>query len=181
MGESRVCVIRSVLVVDDDEATLGACERSLRKENVTVFLASSPVRARYLVRTEKPDLCVIDLRLGTSSGIDLISQIKSDGVVTKVALVSGWLSLSTALAAIRAGADIFLSKPYSPKQIIHYIETDTVPEPELDQTPSLERVEYEHIQRVLEDSDGNVSEAARRLGIYRQSLARKLKKPVPRL
>jgi len=180
MGDTGKREIRSVMVVDDDERQLAMCQLALRRHGKQPTVAANPITARYLARQQRPDLAIVDLRLGASSGIDLIRELKQDDPALRVVLISGWMTLVSAMAAVRAGAELFLAKPVTPRQILEYLETDTVPEVKLDDTPSLDRVEYEHIHRVLAESDGNIAEAARRLRIYRQSLARKLRKTAPK-
>jgi two-component system response regulator RegA len=96
-----------------------------------------------------------------------------------VAVISGYMTIDAAVASSRFGADAVLSKPVRPSEIIRQL-MEGPPEPNLEETISLARVEYEHIARVLADCNGNISEAARRLGIHRHSLQRKLKKPAPK-
>lgn len=175
----QACAVRNIVVVDDDERVLATWQRGFDRLQRTVHVATDPLVARSLVKTECPELVVVDLRLGAGSGIDLIRDLRRDHPHLRIALISGWLSLSVAMAAIQAGADMFLAKPVLARDVVHYVETGTVPDIEIDETPSLARVEYEHIQRVLADSNNNISEAARRLRMFRQSLARKLKKTVP--
>ncbi len=96
------------------------------------------------------------------------------------ALVSGYLSVETAVAATRAGADLIKFKPVSFREVLRAFDDAPTPVEDLE-TPSLARSEWEHIHRVLADSNGNISEAARRLGIFRASLHRKLKRLAPRV
>ncbi|MGN6109754.1 MAG: response regulator transcription factor [Kofleriaceae bacterium] len=179
MGDSRACLIRSLIVIDDDERLLVAFRRALRDEGRLVLTASDPIMGRRICQDQRPDLAIVDLRLSESSGLDLIRDLRQDRDDLKIALVSGWLSISTALAAVYAGAHAFFSKPVSPGEIVAYFEHGPGHAPEAHRTPSLARVEYEHIQRVLADAHGNVAEAARRLRMHRQSLHRKLKKLAP--
>jgi two-component system response regulator RegA len=175
MGEARS--LNNVLVVDDDERILGSWKRAARERNVVT--ASDAVTARQLANSEKPDLAIVDLRLGNTSGIDLIRDLKRDLPDLMVVLCSGYLSVAAAVAAVRAGADIVVFKPITFREILQRIEERTE-EPDLEDTPTLARAEWEHIMRVLADCNGNVSMAARRLGIYRSSLQRRLRKYAPR-
>jgi two-component system response regulator RegA len=173
MATSRV---RSVLVVDDDQSVLTACTRSLRRER-KVYTADNALSARHIARSARPDAVIVDLRLGTGNGLDLIYDLKSDRPDVRVALVSGYLSITIAMQAVKAGAETVLVKPISPREIVRHIEEGTTPEGDVLATPTLERVEWEHISRVVADTNGNISEAARRLGVYRQTLQRRLRKP----
>jgi two-component system, response regulator RegA len=175
MGESRS--LHNVLVVDDDERILGSWKRAARERNV--FTASDASTARQLASTERPDLAIVDLRLGNSSGIDLIRELKRELPHLLVVLCSGYLSVAAAVAAVRAGADVVVFKPITFREILQRIE-ESEEEPDLEDTPTLARAEWEHIMRVLADCNGNVSMAARRLGIYRSSLQRRLRKYAPR-
>ncbi|HEU0031993.1 MAG TPA: response regulator [Kofleriaceae bacterium] len=172
--------IESVLVVDDDEAILTGWRRSIGRQR-KVFTATNPDEARAIAMHERPDLAIIDLRLGSGeSGIDLVKDLKADRPELRVALCSAYLSVVTAVAAVQAGADHVFFKPVTFKEILRRIEDEQQPEPDLDETPTLARIEWEHIARVLADCDGNITLAARRLGIYRSSLQRKLRKNAPR-
>jgi two-component system response regulator RegA len=175
MGEARS--LQNVLVVDDDERILGSWKRAARERNIVT--ASDAATARQLANAEKPDLAIVDLRLGNTSGIDLIRELKRDLPDLLVVLCSGYLSVAAAVAAVRAGADIVVFKPITFREILQRIEESTE-EPDLEDTPTLARAEWEHIMRVLADCNGNVSMAARRLGIYRSSLQRRLRKYAPR-
>lgn len=178
MGRRRS--IRNVLVVDDDETLLASWRRTISRDR-NVATASDPSTARQLAQKQSFDLAIIDLRLGTSSGIDLIKQIKRDQPDTTIVLCSGYLSVAAAVAGVHAGADVVVFKPITFREILHSLEKHEQDEPiDIDDTPTLARAEWEHIMRVLADCNGNVSMAARRLGIYRSSLQRRLKKFAPR-
>jgi two-component system, response regulator RegA len=164
-------------VVDDDEQVLRSWKRAAREHNV--FTAIDATAARHLARAEHPDLAIVDLRLGDASGIDLIRDLKRDLPELVLVLCSGYLSVTAAVAAVRAGAEIVVLKPITLHEILQRLEAST-DEPDLDDTPTLARAEWEHIMRVLADCNGNVSKAARRLGIYRSSLQRRLRKDAPR-
>jgi two-component system, response regulator RegA len=168
-----------VLVVDDDESVLGACARSLKRDH-EVHVTTDPARARQMAKSFKPDAAIVDLRLGDESGIDLIRDLKRLHPDVRIALLSGYLSVTVAMAAIKAGAEVVLSKPIAPREILRCLEEGTTPEPDLDETPTLERVQWEHISRVVADTQGNLTHAARRLGIGRQTLQRWLQRKMPK-
>lgn len=159
---------------------MAACKRSLGRER-TVSTASDAGVALQLAHAHDFDLAIIDLRLGTESGITLVRDLKVDRPDTTIAMVSGYLSVSSAVAAVRAGADLILFKPVTFREIVRRVE-EGMPslDPTVEETPTLARAEWEHITRVLADCNGNVSMAARRLGIHRQSLQRRLRKFPPR-
>jgi len=167
-----------VLLVDDDELWLRACERGFRGLASSVHATTNLSDALAVAGEESPDLAVVDIRLGTESGIDLIEPLRQAHPDCTIALVSAYLSVALTAVAVRKGAHVVLFKPVHPTEIVRRL-------PQLDDeepacvTPTLARAEWEHIQRVLLDCNGNVSEAARRLGILRQSLQRRLRKHAP--
>ncbi len=167
----------NILVVDDDEQVLRLWKRAARGHNV--FTATNAATGRQLASAEGPDLAIVDLRLGGTSGVDLIRELKRDLPDLVAVLCSGYLSVATAVAAVRAGADLVVFKPVTFHEILRQLETSS-DEPDLEDTPTLARAEWEHIMRVLADCNDNVSMAARRLGIYRSSLQRRLRKYAPR-
>jgi two-component system response regulator RegA len=178
MGRRRA--IRNVLVVDDDETLLASWRRMIARER-TVATASDIPTARQLAQKHTFDLAIVDLRIGANSGIDLIKHLKRDHPELLIVLCSGYLSVTAAVAGVHAGADIVVFKPITFREILSTIDKhDQNDVPEIHDTPTLARAEWEHIMRVLADCNGNVSMAARRLGIYRSSLQRRLKKFAPR-
>jgi two-component system response regulator RegA len=177
MVERRV--VRTVLAVDDDEHILGGYRRGFGRERA-VHATADPAMARELARSEPIDLAIVDLRLKGDSGIALTRDLRHERPDLLIALCSGYLSVEIAVAAVHAGANAVLFKPITPREILRRIEEGPAFEPDLDDTPTLARAEWEHITRVLADCNGNVSLAARRLGIYRSSLQRRLRKFAPR-
>lgn len=172
--------INSVLVVDDDEAVLASWKRAITRER-TCAIAKDASTAIELAQSQPFDLAIADLRLGTESGIDVIRAIKKHSPETLIVLCSGYLSVAAAVSGMHAGAEIVVFKPITFREILHHIERhDNDDLPELNDTPTLARAEWEHIMRVMADCNGNVSMAARRLGIYRSSLQRRLRKFAPR-
>ena len=171
-------MIRSVLAVDDDETVLARYERGFGPGR-TVHRTTDPEAARRLVETTPCDLAIVELRIKNESGIDLARALKRVRPDLVVALCSGYLSVGIAVTAVRAGVDLVLFKPVTAREILRRIDQGSAYEPDLDETPTLECAEWEHISRVLADCSGNVSMAARRLGIYRSSLQRRLRKAGP--
>lgn len=180
LGEPSLRRVHSVLVADDDEMLLSVARRSLARDHA-VFTANTTDGAHTIVERERPDLAIIDLRFGTASGLDLVRELKAVAPSMFVTLYSAYLSVSTTVLAMRAGAELVVFKPITFKDIVRRVLEERLDHgPANDEeTPTLARVEWEHISRVLTDCDGNVSEAARRLGIYRSSLQRRLRKPPP--
>ena len=167
------------MAVDDDEHILGGYRRGFGRER-DVHATTDPAMARELARSEPIDLAIIDLRLKGDSGIALTRDLRRERPDLLIALCSGYLSVEIAVAAVHAGANAVLFKPITPREILRRMEEGPAFEPDLDDTPTLARAEWEHITRVLADCNGNVSLAARRLGIYRSSLQRRLRKFAPR-
>ena len=174
--------MRSVLILDDDERVTNAIARSLGPNRV-VHRAHDFETAMLLARRFKPDLVIVDLNLNGSSGIDAIRSLRPEVPQATLALISGYLSTDVTVMAVKAGADVVMSKPITGKDLLSRVvdAEDANASARLDaDTPSLAQVESEHIARVLSDCSGNISEAARRLGIYRSSLQRKLRKNGPK-
>ena len=169
---------RAVLLVDDDERWVRACERKFRSLGWTVRAAASVTAALAAASEQPPDLAVADVRIGGGPGIDLIEPLRQDHPGCTIAVVSAYLSVALAAVAVRKGADMVLFKPVDPSEIVRRLPLRDLEAPQW-VTPTLARAEWEHIQRVLFDCNGNVSEAARRLGILRQSLQRRLRKHAP--
>jgi two-component system, response regulator RegA len=170
--------INRVLVVDDDDKLLRAYKRVAGER--TILTTNDVETARALARSEQPDLVIVDLRLGSGSGLDLIRYLRAELAQARIVLCSAYVSVATTVTAVHAGADMVLFKPVTLSEIVKRFEEDQE-ETNLgdDDTPTLARAEWEHIMRVLADCDGNVTLAARRLGIYRSSLQRKLRKYAP--
>lgn len=176
MGEAlEQTKIKSVLVLDDDERMLSAMARTLRHSR-RVFTATTSSEAAAVARREKPDLIVVDLRLGSQSGLDIVRELKAEMPSSMFALVSGYLTVDSTVAAVRAGADVVLTKPVTGGEIVRRVEDQATEALDNDTTPTLAQAESEHIARVMTDCNGNISEAARRLGIFRSSLQRRLRR-----
>lgn len=145
--------------------------------------ATSRDEAIRLAEDCSPDLAIVDLRMPGESGLTVVRELRALDSTTFILILTGYGSIATAMDAVRLGADHYLSKPADVDQILaafesagsaHPISENDIP------VPSLVRVEWEHIQRVLNDFDGNISQAAKKLGLHRRSLQRKLAKFPPR-
>src|SRR5690606_19601384 len=135
-------------------------------------------------RLESPEFAVVDLRMPGKSGLELVQALREIDPATKIVVLTGYGSIATAIDAVRLGATYYLPKPADADDIVAAFARGEAPpldppEPDYHQAPSLARAEWEHINRVLSDCGGNISEAARRLGIHRRSLQRKLQKYPP--
>ena len=153
--------------------------------------AADGVAALELAARTSPNLAIVDLRLPGVSGLDIVKELRSLDETTCIIMLTGYGSIATALSATKLGASHYLSKPADVDQILAAYQKITAEELGSDavwtmplretEVPSLARVEWEHIQRVLADCDGNISQAAKLLGLHRRSLQRKLAKYPPRV
>jgi two-component system response regulator RegA len=173
---------RSVLVVDDDDVFRTRLGKAFQDRGFEVRTAPSAEHAIRLARQDSPEFAVVDLRMPGASGLDVVRELHAIDPATAIVMLTGYGSIATAVEAVRAGALHYLSKPVDIDQILAAFEGKTAPDAGGEVcVPSLARVEWEHIQRVLSDCDGNISRAARLLGLHRRSLQRKLSKdPVRR-
>jgi two-component system response regulator RegA len=167
----------TVLIVEDDERFRERLARALSARGCDVRAVSSVDEAVAAASQESPELAVVDLKLPTGSGLDVVRAIHGIDPTTKIVVLTGYGSIATALESVRLGATHYLTKPVDADQVLAAFEGrgGALEQPPVE-VPSLGRVEWEHIQRVLADCDGNVSQAARLLGIHRRSLQRKLSK-----
>lgn len=171
----------SILLVDDEPLLRDRLAQAFRDRGYEVFVASGFDEAVEIVREQSPDLAVLDLKMPGRSGLELLKEIKRMDPSIRALILTGYGSIATTIEAMKRGAAYYLPKPADAEDIIAAFaraSEDEEPPAELD-TPSLARVEWEHIHRVLADSNQNVSEAARRLGIPRRSLQRKLRRLAP--
>lgn len=170
------------LVVDDDAVFRERLARALRKRGCEVVTAADADEAIASAWRESPERAVVDLRMPGRSGLELVKALKTIDPATQVLVLTGYGSIATAIDAIRLGATYYLNKPADADEVLAAFARGSAPV-ELSNAdvhaPSLARAEWEHIQRVLADSAGNISEAARRLGMHRRSLQRKLQKIPP--
>jgi two-component system response regulator RegA len=170
---------RSLLIVDDDSAFRERLVRAMRERGFEATGVSDHAAAISAAREESPELAVVDLRLAGESGLAVVRDLKALDASTVVVVLTGYGSIATAVESMKLGAASYLTKPADADQIVAAFNGNQLAEDV--QAPSLARVEWEHIQRILADCGGNVSQAARVLGIHRRSLQRKLaKRPVQR-
>ena len=173
--------IRTGLLVDDDTLYLRTLQRSLARRGVETLTATDAASALSTARSALPDFALIDLKLGHDSGLNLIQPLREIRPDMRILLVTGYASVATAVEAIKRGADDYLPKPATAPMILRtlgLVKPESV-EIEATMTP-LHRLEWEHIHQALHETGGNVSAAARLLGMHRRSLQRKLaKKPGP--
>ena len=174
----------SILLVDDDDVFRKRLARALEQRGFDVREADGYEPAMALAHEESPEFAVIDLRMPGPSGLELLRDLMALDATTRVVMLTGYGSIATAIEAVRLGAVNYVTKPAGASEVLAAFDKGERPPleaTEVDyQAPSLARAEWEHINRVLNDCGGNISEAARRLGIHRRSLQRKLQKYPPR-
>ena len=170
----------TLLLVDDDEVLRERLGRALRERGFEVTTAESGEAAIAVARRDAPEFAVVDLRMPGISGIEVLDALRAIDPATRVLMLTGYGSIATAVEATRRGAVGYLSKPADADEVVAALTGRAAPDGAVEiDTPSLARAEWEHIQRVLTDCAGNISETARRLGIHRRSLQRKLQKYPP--
>ncbi len=183
-ASSDVSQARSILLVDDSIVLRDRLALAFQERGFRVAVASNHDEAVSVFSKAPTDLAVLDLRMPGKPGLVLLQELKSQRPETQFLILSGFGSIATAIDAIRLGATNFLPKPADADDILNAfarggLEVE-VPEAEVDiPVPTLAQAEWEHIHRILADCGGNISEAARRLGIHRRSLQRKLRKRAP--
>lgn len=175
---------QSILLVDDSVVLRDRLAQAFQERGFRVEVASNYDEALSVFRQNPTDLAVVDLRMPGKTGLALVPQLKKISPESRVLILSGFGSISTAIDAVRLGATNFLPKPADADDILAAFargDSDVeIPQAEEEiPVPTLAQAEWEHIHRVLADCSGNISEAARRLGIHRRSLQRKLRKRAP--
>jgi two-component system, response regulator RegA len=172
-----------LLLVDDDVVFRTRLSRAFEARGLEVIAAGSYEEAIAAARAETPELALVDVRLPTRSGVDVVRELRALDPTTVIIVLTGYGSIATAVESVKAGAATYLTKPVDADQILAAFDgknPSRAAEAGGYHVPSLARVEWEHIQRVLADCNGNLSHAARLLGIHRRSLQRKLSKdPLP--
>ncbi len=161
----------TLLLVDDDATLRERLARAFRDRGFEVATAAGAAEALELAREETPEFAVLDLRMPDRSGLELLRALRGMDPSTRILMLTGYGSIATAVEATRLGAVGYLPKPADADEILAAFAGEAAAAPI--ETPSLARTEWEHIQRVLADCGGNVSEAARRLGIHRRARQRK--------
>ena len=171
----------TLLLVDDDEVFCKVLGQSLESHGFDVRVAHNVVDALKHVGESAPEYAVIDLNMPGASGLSLVSALKALDEFTKIVVLTGFASIATAVEAIKLGATHYLAKPADTDQILAAFARNSGDSSEaVSAKPmSIGRLEWEHLQKVLLECQGNVSVTARRLGIHRRTLQRKLhKRPV---
>lgn len=178
---SQIGTDSSLLIVDDDEAFLKRLARAMEKRGFAVETAGSVAAGLAAATARTPAYAVVDLRLEDGNGLDVVERIREKREDSKVVVLTGYGAIATAVAAVKIGATDYLSKPADANDIMSALlakEDELPPPPE--NPMSADRVRWEHIQRVYELCDRNVSETARRLNMHRRTLQRILAKRSPK-
>ena len=171
---------KSLLIVDDDMPFRTRLGRAMEKRGYAVTLAEGVEEAKAILRKEAPAFAVVDLRLEDGDGIELVNMIHDIREDCRAVILTGYGNITTAVAAVKAGAIDYLAKPADADDVEKALLAPPGQMPEPPENPmSADRVRWEHIQRVYELCDHNVSETARRLGMHRRTLQRILAKRAP--
>jgi two-component system response regulator RegA len=171
---------RSLLIVEDDKPFLTRLARAMESRGFAVDTAESVEEALAKVKAGAPAYAVVDMRLGDGNGIDVVAMIREKRADSRTIILTGYGNIATAVTAVKLGAVDYLAKPADADDVYAAL-TRTSERPEPPENPmSADRVRWEHIQRVYEMCDRNVSETARRLNMHRRTLQRILAKRAPR-
>lgn len=168
-----------ILIIDDDPGFNATLVRLLERRGLTACGALTPADALEQARTHHPTRIVLDLNLNGASGLALIPELLRLTPNSRIVVLTGYASITTAVDAIKLGAVQYLAKPVEIDAILTAFDDDEAPEADLivpDEPLSVDRLEWEHIQRVLNENDGNISATARALKMHRRTLQRKLSK-----
>lgn len=172
----------SILVIEDDRVYRERLLKALSDRGLEVRGAETGERGLALAREDSPELALVDLRMPGMGGLDVVRELHAIDPTTRIVVLTGYGSIATALDAVKLGAVHYLTKPASIDEILEAFERDAPQSSDAEpryEPPSLAKVEWEHINRVLADCGGNISKAARVLKIHRRSLQRKLAKYPP--
>ncbi len=170
-----------LLLVDDDNVFCTVLKSALEKRNYEVLVANDVSNGILLAEQSLPEYAVIDLRIGYESGLELVKALISLDDNTQIVMLTGFASIATAVEAIKLGAVHYLTKPANADEIVNALhKNDGDSSVAISENPlSVKRLEWEHLQKVLMQHEGNISAAARALNMHRRTLQRKLeKKPV---
>lgn len=171
---------RSLLIVDDDAPFRTRLARAMERRGFDVVAVDSVHLGIEVAHESAPRYAVVDLRLGDGSGIDVVKALRDARGDARIVMLTGYGNIATAVAAVKFGAVDYLPKPSDADAVESALLTDGPLPPPPDNPMSADRVRWEHIQRVFEQCDRNVSETARRLKMHRRTLQRILNKHAPR-
>lgn len=172
---------KSLYLIEDDIVLSQTLARRLSKHGYEVNCHHDMATLLEMVSTYRADYFLVDLRLEEHSGLQLISEIRENNPDAKIIIMTGFASIATAVEAIKSGADDYLPKPLDFSVLMKVLNGESVEviDDEDENVMSADRIEWEHIQKILQQNEGNVSATARALGMHRRTLQRKLaKRPV---
>lgn len=171
----------SLLIVDDEQNLRNQLAKAMERRGFIVAAAESVTEGKQLALANRPKYAVVDLRLGDGSGLEVVEVLREARGDVRVIVLTGYGNIATAVAAVKAGAIDYLPKPADADQVAAALLSDEQALPPPPERPmSADRVRWEHIQRVYEQCNRNVSETARRLNMHRRTLQRILAKHAPR-
>jgi two-component system response regulator RegA len=172
---------RTLLILDDDEPFRHRLSRAMEKRGFDVTAVDSVAAGRDAARAQPPAYAVVDLRLEDGNGLEIVELIRSRRPDARIVVLTGYGAIASAVAAVKVGATDYLAKPADANDVTSALLAGDVAKPEPPENPmSADRVRWEHIQRIYELCDRNVSETARRLNMHRRTLQRILAKRSPR-
>jgi len=172
-----------LLIVEDDVDFAAALSRAMRKRGLDVAVAHNAIEAQTVSETFDPSHAVVDLKLPGESGLKVVAALAARSPAPAIVVLTGYASIATAVEAVRLGAQHYLAKPANADEILAALLRDQ-PDAALEVSAeplSVARLEWEHIQKVLNAHDGNISATARALKMHRRTLQRKLEKKLPRM
>ncbi|HRK78948.1 MAG TPA: response regulator [Thiobacillus sp.] len=172
-----------LLIVEDDADFAAALSRAMGKRGFDVAMAHDAIAAEAAAEAFAPSHAIVDLKLPGDSGLKVVSQLAARTPAPAIVVLTGYASIATAVAAVRLGARHYLAKPADADEILAALLRDRPDDAALEvspEPPSVARLEWEHIQKVLNEHDGNISATARALKMHRRTLQRKLDKRPPR-
>lgn len=175
--------LRTLLLLDDDQVFATRMAKALSARGFEVTRAATAAEAIACAREDSPEYALVDLRLPDAHGLDVIADLHAIDATTRIIVLTGYGAIATVVESLKRGASDYLTKPVDADQVAAALnlQSATAGTTREFTVPSLARVEWEHIQRVMTECQGNVSQAARVLGLHRRSLQRKLSKyPVSR-
>ncbi len=172
---------KSLAIIDDDEPFVRRLSKAMEKRGFRVSQALNILEGKKLVASTPPAFAVIDLKLSDGNGLEVVEQLRKARSDSKIVVLTGYGAIATAVAAVKIGATDYLAKPADANDITNALLTDINKKPPPPENPmSADRVRWEHIQRIYELCNRNVSETARRLNMHRRTLQRILAKRSPR-
>ena len=178
MNSENVADKPNLLLVDDDRTFCQVLSAALERRGFSVSVAHNVIEGIAKAEMDSPEFAIIDLKMPGPSGLDMVKKLKALDAHTKIVVLTGYASIATAVEAIKLGATHYLAKPADADEIVAAFERtsgDSAVPVQVKPLP-LMRLEWEHLQKVLTECGGNISETARRLGMHRRTLARKLEK-----